>query len=48
MHPGDLDGDAARALNDAYYDYVDAGPKPSVVVIQDLDAPYGRLRRVLG
>jgi regulator of RNase E activity RraA len=39
MHPADLEGAAARALNDAYYDYIDAGPKPSVVVIQDLDAP---------
>jgi regulator of RNase E activity RraA len=39
MHPGDLDGPAARALNDAYYDYIDTGAKPSVVVIQDLDAP---------
>jgi regulator of RNase E activity RraA len=39
MHPGDLDGAASRALNDAYYDYIDAGAKPSVVVIQDLDAP---------
>ena len=39
MHPGDLEASAARALNDAYYEYIDAGAKPSVVVIQDLDAP---------
>jgi regulator of RNase E activity RraA len=38
MHPSDLVGAAARELNDAYYDYIDAGAKPSVVVIQDLDA----------
>jgi len=41
MHPSDVVGTAARELNDAYYDYIDAGPKPSVVVIQDLDAPNG-------
>ncbi len=41
MHPSDLAGAAARDLNDAYYAYIDAGPKPSVVVIQDLDAPHG-------
>jgi regulator of RNase E activity RraA len=40
-HPGDLSGEAARALSDAYYAYVDAGPKPSVIVIQDLDDPRG-------
>jgi len=39
-HPSDLDGPAARDLNDAYYRYIDAGPRPSVVVIQDLDAPH--------
>lgn len=26
-----------RALQDDYYRYIDAGPKPSIVVIQDLD-----------
>ncbi|MFI4974136.1 MAG: RraA family protein [Caulobacterales bacterium] len=36
-HPSDLSGDEARALSDAYYAYIDAGPKPSVVVIQDID-----------
>jgi regulator of RNase E activity RraA len=40
-HPGDLAGEDARALSDAYYAYIDAGPKPSVVVIQDLDEPKG-------
>jgi regulator of RNase E activity RraA len=39
-HPSGLDAQAARELNDAYYAYIDAGPKPSVVVIQDLDAPH--------
>lgn len=38
-HPSDLKGAEARALQDAYYSYVDAGPKPSVMVIQDLDGP---------
>lgn len=36
-HPGDLRGEAARELQDQYYAYVDAGPKPAVMVIQDLD-----------
>lgn len=40
-HPGDLAGDEARALSDGYYAYIDAGPKPSVVVIQDIDEPKG-------
>jgi regulator of RNase E activity RraA len=39
MHPGDLAGAAARELSDGYYRYVAAGPRPSVVVMQDLDAP---------
>jgi regulator of RNase E activity RraA len=38
-HPSDLRGPAARAMQDAYYAYVDAGPKPSIMVIQDLDGP---------
>ena len=44
-HPNDLTGDDARALSDAYYAYVDDGPKPSVVVIQDIDEQraYGSL-----
>ncbi|MEM7219313.1 MAG: RraA family protein [Pseudomonadota bacterium] len=40
-HPSDLQGSAARALSDGYYAYIDTGPKPSVVVIQDLDAERG-------
>jgi regulator of RNase E activity RraA len=37
-HPGDAGADSIR---DAYYAYIDAGPKPSVVVIQDLDDERG-------
>ena len=37
MHPSDLAGAEARAMQDAYYSYVDDGPKPSIMVIQDLD-----------
>jgi regulator of RNase E activity RraA len=40
-HPSDLRGVEARQLSDAYYAYIDAGPKPSVVVIQDLDESPG-------
>ena len=40
-HPGDLSGAEARALSDAYYRYIDEGPKPSIVVIQDLDERRG-------
>ena len=36
-HPADVRGKAAAELGDAYYAYVDAGPKPSITVIQDLD-----------
>jgi regulator of RNase E activity RraA len=36
-HPSDLKGKSARALQDGYYAYVDEGPKPSIMVIQDLD-----------
>lgn len=35
-HPGDADSNQAYA-RDTYYAYIDEGPKPSVVVIQDLD-----------
>jgi regulator of RNase E activity RraA len=38
-HPSDLQGPADRKLRDGYYAYVDAGPKPAVMVIQDLDGP---------
>ena len=40
-HPSDLSGAAARELSDAYYAYIDQGPKPSVVVMQDLDGNGG-------
>ena len=36
-HPSHLRGKAAREMNDGYYAYMDEGPKPSIVVIQDLD-----------
>ena len=36
-HPNELKGRAARALSDGYYSYIDDGPKPSIIVIQDLD-----------
>ena len=36
-HPSDRKGTEARALNDSYFAYVDEGPKPSIMVIQDLD-----------
>ena len=37
QHPSDLKGKAAREMQDAYYAYLDEGPKPSIIVIQDLD-----------
>jgi regulator of RNase E activity RraA len=40
-HPSDLSGEEALALSDAYYTYIDDGPKPSVIVIQDLDEQRG-------
>ena len=41
-HPSDLTGDQARKMSDAYYAYVDQeGPKPSIMVIQDLDGDQG-------
>ena len=39
-HPSDPDTDQAH-LRDAYYAYIDGGPKPSIVVIQDLDEERG-------
>ncbi len=39
-HPSDPGVDQAYA-RDAYYAYIDEGPKPSVVVIQDLDEDRG-------
>jgi regulator of RNase E activity RraA len=40
-HPNDLAASAARELSDAYYAYIDAGPKPSVIVIHDADQNRG-------
>ena len=37
MHPSDLAGAEMRALQDAYYGYIDDGPRPAIIVIQDLD-----------
>lgn len=40
-HPGDLVGPEARQLSDGYYAYIDAGAKPSIIVIQDIDEQKG-------
>jgi regulator of RNase E activity RraA len=40
-HPSDLSGKEASQLSDSYYLYIDDGPKPSVVVIQDIDEQRG-------
>jgi len=40
-HPSDLRGADARELSDGYYAYIDEGQKPSIIVIQDLDAERG-------
>jgi regulator of RNase E activity RraA len=40
-HPSDLSGSAAHDLADAYYAYIDGGPKPSVVVMHDADERRG-------
>lgn len=37
----DEPADAKRRQRQAYYRYVDEGPKPSLIVIQDLDQPPG-------
>ena len=39
-HPSDPGSDTA-AVRDGYYAYIDNGPKPSVVVVQDLDDERG-------
>lgn len=36
-HPNGLTGRAAGEMSLGYYAYIDEGPKPSIVVIQDLD-----------
>jgi len=40
-HPSDLSAEEALAFSDDYYRYIDDGPKPSVAVIQDIDAQRG-------
>jgi regulator of RNase E activity RraA len=40
-HPSDLAVAEARELSDRYYAYIDGGPKPSVIVMQDIDARRG-------
>jgi regulator of RNase E activity RraA len=40
-HASDLSREEARKLSDDYYAYIDARPKPSVVVIQDIDTQKG-------
>lgn len=37
MHPTDISDSEMRTLREGYYAYIDDGPKPSIVVIQDLD-----------
>ena len=39
-HPSEPGTDQAYA-RDAYYAYIDGGPRPAVIVIQDLDEPAG-------
>lgn len=40
-HPDDLSRADAQAVSDGYYSYIDDGPKPSVVVIQDIGEQRG-------
>ena len=40
-HPSDVVGKAALYLSNGYSAYVDAGPKPSIIVIQDIDEQRG-------
>src|SRR5262245_37772254 len=40
-HPSDVSGAAARKRQDDYYAYIAGGPKPSIVVIQDIDQQRG-------
>ena len=37
MHPSDLSSNETRVLREGYYSYIDDGPKPAIIVIQDLD-----------
>ena len=41
VRPLGLSATAQRSLQDDYYRYIDAGPRPSIVVVQDLDDPAG-------
>ena len=40
MHPTDISDSEMRALREGYYAYIDDGPRPSIVVIQDLDGDF--------
>ena len=40
-HPSEMSRAAARKLSDDYYAYIDNGPKPSIVIIQDIDEKKG-------
>ena len=40
-HPSDVSGAAARKRQDDYYAYIAGGRKPTIVVIQDIDAQRG-------
>ena len=37
MHPPAASADAVKATRLGYYEYVEAGPRPSIIVIQDID-----------
>ena len=37
MHPSDVHGAEARDRQHGYYQYIDDGPKPAIIIIQDLD-----------
>lgn len=36
-HPSHMQGKQARELSRGYYSYIDDGPKPAIIVMQDLD-----------
>src|SRR4030095_1351495 len=40
-HPADVTRAAARKRQDEYYAYIAGGPKPAIVVVQDIDAQRG-------
>ncbi|MBT8361558.1 MAG: RraA family protein, partial [Deltaproteobacteria bacterium] len=37
MHPPQFTADEVKAKRMAYYEYVEKGPRPSIIVIQDID-----------